>query len=910
MATVTFLFTDIEGSTRLWSSYPDEMRIALARHDELMESVVLEARGRVFKHTGDGVAAVFESARDAVVASIEIQRRLHGLELPGIGNLRVRVGIHSGEADERGDDYFGIAVNRAARIMDAGHGGQILASAVTVGLAGAGFESRDLGTYRLADLTQPEQIFQIVAPGIHSEHPHLRTLDRVAHNLPVFASSFVGRESERSRLADLARESRLVTVSGVGGSGKTRLSLHVAAEMVGEYTDGVWLVELAPVSDPDRIDDALLTALAAKRADQEQSREAVIDHLRNRELLLVVDNCEHLIDPVASLVEDVLAHAPGVRVLATSRELLGVPGEVSYGLRSMSVPSVDADLETVRGSDAVLLFEARAAATRPGFEVDATNRDSVIEICRRLDGMPLAIELAAARIRSFGPSQIAEHLDQRFRLLTGGARTAVPRQQTLMATIEWSFRLLSDAERELFTRLSVFQGGFTYEAVAAVCAGDPVDELDVLELLPALVDKSLVIADSGEDGDRYRLLETLRQYARDRLDDSGEGEAWRHRHAVYYAELSGSATTESLNGPKGPDTRSRIKAEADNIRQAVTWAIGVGAGEVAADAIYGLGRIILVEGAWSEVIARYEEILELDLSARTRARVMCSLGQALVFSPERRRSPDVLAEAAEAYRQLERDGATPEQLVDFPRALLNLGYAHFVLGDDEHNERYAEATEEALEVARRLDDQVMEALALSGLAHHRDPRGDPEVARRRFAEAEAAARRTGIIDPDAFASQRAFFEFDQRNWAESERYFATAVAAADEAGVAEMEIYHSAVRALRGADGAAVEFRRAVGHFYTDPEIRSGAQNLQTCLAFGVGIDAVSGRDERVAVAHGASQSIEPVAGGIRWDLRRLMEEAVEQARSALGTDVFDQTAERGRSMTVEDVIDFVASGD
>lgn len=910
MGTVTFLFTDIEGSTRMWSTHPDEMRAALARHDELMAGVVSGQQGRIFKHTGDGVAAVFASAQDAVAAAVEIQRGLNELEVPGIGSFRARVGLHSGEADERGDDYFGIAVNRAARIMDAGHGGQILASAVTVELAGGGFESRDLGAHRLADLAQPEKIFQILAPGVLSDHPRLRTLDRVAHNLPVFASSFVGRELEHARLAGLVRDSRLVTVTGVGGSGKTRLSLHVAAELVGEHSDGVWLVELAPVSDPDRIDDAILSALGARRVDQERSRDAVVDHLRDKELLLVVDNCEHLIDAVASLVEDALAHAPSVSVLATSRELLGVPGEVSYGLRSMTVPTVDADLDSVRGSDAVLLFTERAAAARPGFEVDANSRDAVIEICRRLDGMPLAIELAAARIRSFGPAQIAEHLDQRFRLLTGGARTAVPRQQTLMATIEWSFRLLSDTERALFTRLSVFQGGFTFEAVAAVCSGDPVDELDVLELLPALVDKSLVIADSGEDGDRYRLLETLRQFARDRLDDTGQGDEWRHRHALFYAEISGSATTESLNGPKGDDTRSRIKAEADNIRQAVTWAIGAGVGEVAADAMYGLGRIITFEGAWSEVTARYEEILALDLPAHKRARALASLGIALVFSPDRRHSPDVLSEAAEAYRQLEDSGATPAQLADFPRTLLQLGYAHFVLGEDEHNERYTEATEEGLEVARRLNDQVIEAVALSGLAHHRDPRGDPDVARHRFAEAEVVARRTGIIDPASFAGQRAFFEFDQGNWEDAERYFATAVAAAGDVGLAEMEIYHHAVRALLGRDGGVAEFRQAVSRFYTDPETRSGAHGLQTCLAFGAGIDAAAGRNERAAVAQGASQTIEPVAGAIRWDVRRLMEEAVEEARSALGPEAFGQASDRGQSMTVEDVIDFVASGD
>ena len=534
MATTTFLFTDIEGSTRLWETDPDAMREALPAHDRLIAASVDSNGGRVFKHTGDGVAAAFPSAPPALAAAAQIQQ---GLRSGPTEELRVRMGIHSGEAEERDGDYFGPTLNRVARMMSAGHGGQVLVSLVAARLAeGDGFDLIELGEYRLRDLGRPEIIFQLALAGQQSEFPPLRTLDDRLNNLPVLATSFVGREDELAELTAALNGARLVTVTGVGGSGKTRLALQAAANAAPAYRDGVWLVSLGAITDPDQVDRALMDTIGLEQPADATPRQVVLDHLKDLSTLLVLDNCEHVVSTAADIAAEILAGSRETTILATSRELLGVPGESAYGLRSMRLPPAELEPAELVDYDAVALFMERAAPADPGFRVTDDNAAAVVEICRRLDGMPLAIELAAARLRSFSVTKIADLLDQRFRLLTGGSRTALPRQQTLAATIEWSFRLLDDREQTLFERLSVFSGGFTFDAVTAVCTDEVIGEFDVLELLPALVDKSLVVTDEAAD-DRFRLLETLRQFATERFDESGDGDRVRRRHAEYFREL-------------------------------------------------------------------------------------------------------------------------------------------------------------------------------------------------------------------------------------------------------------------------------------------------------------------------------------------------------------------------------------
>ena len=466
--TVTFLFTDLEGSTRLWEDYPQAMRGALARHDEILRGAVEGQGGVVVKSTGDGLHAAFASAEGALLAAAAGQAGLAAQAFEVTGPLRVRMGIHTGAGDLRDGDYFGPALNRAARLMAVGHGGQVLVSLATEELVRDTLPSElglvELGEHRLRDLSRAERVFQLRAAGLAAEFPALRSLDALPGNLPVQVTSFVGREQQLTRVARDLREARLVSLTGVGGVGKTRLALAVAAEVAPEYRDGAWLVELAGVRDPDGVPDAVVATFGLQPSGGRSATETLLEFLRGKQLLLVLDNCEHLLRVVADLVGSVMRGCPDVRMLATSREGLNVAGEHMLGVPSLGMADEGADLETVAGCDAVVLFVDRARAVRAGFALDDTNVAAVAQVCRRLDGIALAIELAAARVAMLTPNELARRLDQRFRLLAGGQRGVVERHQTLRAAIDWSYDLLSEAEQVLLARLAVFVGGFSLEA--------------------------------------------------------------------------------------------------------------------------------------------------------------------------------------------------------------------------------------------------------------------------------------------------------------------------------------------------------------------------------------------------------------------------------------------------------------
>ncbi len=916
MSAATFLFTDIEGSTRLWERHPVAMRKALASHDRLVEREVAGHGGDLFKHTGDGVAVAFERPRSALDAAAAIQRGLAAESHPDIGPLRVRMGIHTGDAERRDGDYFGLTVSRTARLMSAGHGGQVLVSMVTAALLDADdLELRDLGQHRLRDLGRPERILQLIADGVGREFPQLNTLDRVRHNLPILTTSFIGRDQEQAELIKLLHGSRVVTVTGVGGSGKTRVTLQAAADLVDEYSDGVWLVELAAVTDPDHVIEAILEALEITPAAGQLPRDALVERVTEWEALIVVDNCEHLISAAAELVEDILTHARGITVAATSRELLGVPGEVSYGLRSLRLPPREADIVVVRHSDAVRLFEERGAAARPDFRLTEANAGAVVEICRRLDGMPLAIELAAARLRTFGPAQIAEHLDQRFRLLTGGSRTALPRQQTLTATIEWSYRLLSPAEQALFRRLSVFQGGFDFEAVVAVCAGDPIDEADILELVPALVDKSLVVVDGhGDEEVRYRLLETLRQFARDRLDEAEDTDTWRERHALHFASLSSQFTFDRSVGPEAPLWQRRLLEESDNLRQALLWALDVGRPDLAVPVASGLSRVLIREGRWSEPLAWWSRIVADgdELPPPLRARALHSLGVALAYSDDPARAIAVEEESVALYGRILGDDSEREVVLGHLLALNGLAYGLYHQGRaGARNERYTELQTELLEAARAADEPFWVATALANLAHHRDPHGDPEQSRRMFAAAEEASRDLGFLPLAELAGRRAFFEFDQGEIDEARRQWQTALEhAAHDSGqlVARLlaEVGLAVCDRLLGDVSAGERFRAAVSQLFDIPDVRRGVHDRQTLLVMGALIDGADGELERVAVAAGASEMVAGLGVPVRWDLVTSFSDVCAVAHDGLGEAEFEGSYRRGAAMTLDETTQFL----
>ena len=551
---VTFLFTDVEGSTRRWEADADGMRAALAAHDEVLRGAIEAHGGWLFKHTGDGVCAAFASPRCAVDAAVAAQR---ALELP------VRMGLATGEAELRGSDYFGAVLNRAARVMAAGHGGQVLLDGTTAGLCSS-IDLIALGPRRLRDIAKPVEMFQVLAVGLRSEFPPLKTLDAAPGNLRTPTTSFIGRETELAEVQEALKAHRLVTLTGVGGVGKTRLATEVAARLADEFPDGVWLFELAAVTDPAAVPDAVAAVLGITQQPGKSVSESVAAALEGRIRLLVFDNCEHVRDAAADLVEAILAHSATVRVVATSREGLGVADEQLW-----LVPS----LEVRAGIDsaAVTLFVERARSVASRFSVaTAGEAAAVVEICRRLDGIPLAIELAASRMASMTASEVRERLDQRFRLLVG-SRRGLERHHTLRHAVAWSYDLLDEEEKSLLQRCAVFAGGFDLQSACAVGGSDGSDDYAVLDLLDALVRKSLLVADRSSGRTRFSMLETIRQFAEEQLVAGGEATEVRTAHARYFA----GRETDILALWDSPGQRGAytwFTAELANLRTAFRWA--------------------------------------------------------------------------------------------------------------------------------------------------------------------------------------------------------------------------------------------------------------------------------------------------------------------------------------------------
>jgi predicted ATPase len=582
---VTFLFTDVEGSTRRWEADAEGMRAALAAHDEVLRKTIEAHAGWLFKHTGDGVCAAFASPRSAVDAAVAAQR---ALELP------VRMGLATGEAELRDGDYFGAVLNRAARVMAAGHGGQILLADSTAGLLG-GVDLIDLGPRRLRDLPTAVEVFQVRAAGLRTEFPPLRALDVSPGNLRAATTSFIGRESEAGELQAAVKAHRLVTLTGVGGVGKTRLALEVAGWLADEFPDGVWFFELAAVTDPAAVPDAVAAVLGITQQPGKTVTESVASALEGRSRLLVFDNCEHVLDAAADLIEAILAASAATKIVATSREGLGIADE-----RLWPVPS----LEVGAGVDsaAVALFVERAQHVSPRFAVgDDGEAGAVVEICRRLDGIPLAIELAASRMAAMTAGEVRDRLDQRLRLLVG-SRRGLERHHTLRHAVAWSYDLLDDTEKVLLDRCSVFAGGFDLESACAVMGSD--DDFATLDLLDALVRKSLLVADRSAGRTRFSMLETIRQFAEDQLVARGEAPEIRAAHSRYFAGREADILA-LWDSPRQRAAYDWFTAELANLRTAFRWAADHGDLDVAATlasfaGLLGVGVQTLEPIAWAE----------------------------------------------------------------------------------------------------------------------------------------------------------------------------------------------------------------------------------------------------------------------------------------------------------------------
>jgi predicted ATPase/class 3 adenylate cyclase len=623
--TVALLFTDIEGSSMRWEMHREQMRAALDRHDLHLRSAIEAHGGTVFKTIGDAFCAVFTTASDAIAAACEAQRTMNAEDWSGVEGLRVRMAVHTGPADLRDGDYFGPTVNRVARLLSVGHGGQVLISGVAKELAEGCMPPqatlRDLGAHRLKDLTHPEQVYQLIAPDLDREFPPLRSLEAFPNNLPLQLTTFIGRDDDITEIKEALERARLVTLVGAGGVGKTRLSLQVGADVLERFEDGVWFAELAPLSDPELIATTLASIFGVRQQGEQPLLETVAGVLRPKRVLLIMDNCEHLVDEAARVSSHLLHACPNLRILASSREGLGIEGESVLRVPSLSVPSEEETLD-VQGAmqyGAVALFVDRAKAADRRFTVTDANAATIAEICRQLDGIALAIELAAPRVKVLSVEQLASRLNERFRILTGGSRTALPRQQTMRALIDWSYDLLSENERTIFRRIAVFAGSFSIDAAGELCADENVEAWDVLDVLSSLVDKSLVVSELVGSEQRYRLLVSTRQYALERLEKDGELLTMQRRHAEYYAGVAERAHRLYYTTPTRRWLES-LEPELDNMRAAMEWALS---GNDAA-----LGVSITASLLW------YWSLGQRAAEATTRIRQALDASASLPDSPE------------------------------------------------------------------------------------------------------------------------------------------------------------------------------------------------------------------------------------------------------------------------------------
>jgi predicted ATPase/class 3 adenylate cyclase len=740
--TVTFLLTDIERSTSILQRLGDAgYAKVLGEHRRLLSAACRQEGGEEIDMQGDAMLVAFPRAGDAVTAAIAGQRALLGHSWPPGAEPRVRMGLHTGEPRIVAGAYVGLDVHRAARICAAGHGGQILTSVTTSALiegsVPAGLRLRDLGTHRLKDLLQPERIFQILHPDLPDEFPPLRSLDVFPNNLPRQLTSFIGREGEIPEVKRLLSTRSLVTLTGSGGCGKTRLALEVAAELIDAYADGVWLVELATLSEPDLVLQTVAAALGLREVRGRARLATLLDYLRLRELLLVLDNCEHLVAACAELAEASLRSCPRLKILATSREPLGVSGETVWRVPSLSIPEREhvPPVERLMQYEAIRLFVERVAAVEPAFTLTPQNAAVVCGVCRRLDGIPLAIELAAARMRALSLAQIAARLDASFGLLTGGARTALPRQQTLRGALDWSYDLLLQNERVLLRRLSVFVGGWTLEAAETVCVGGGVEAKDILDLLTQLVFKSLVLMEPQEGQARYRVLEAVRQYGRDRLEERGEAANLRKRHLEWYLRLAERAERE-LVGADQSAWFERLEAEHDNLRAALEWSkFEESDGDAGIRLAGALWRFWDAHGHLNEGRKWLEAMLPRSQSASPSVQAKALAGAGFL-----------------AWRQADYDGsirlctmslALFQELGD----LLGTGQVLYVLGMAAEGqgdfERAKRLLLESLAVCRKAGDKRRMAVSLNSIGEVARCQSDFAAARASYEESLALRREVG-----------------------------------------------------------------------------------------------------------------------------------------------------------------------
>ncbi len=899
--TVTLLFTDIEGSTRLLRELGNRYERVLEDHRRLLRAAFAAQGGTEIDTAGDGFFYAFPRAGNALLAAVEGQRALAAHDWPQ--PLRVRMGMHTGEPLGTDTGYVGLDVHRAARIMGAAHGGQILVSHTTRSLAGGDLPSDvsllDLGEHQLKDMPTPERLFQVVAPRLSEDFPPLRSIDSRPNNLPRQLTTFVGRQADIGEAKRVLSSTPLLTLTGPGGVGKTRLAIEIAGELIEEFEDGIWFVDLGPLTDPEFVVPAIAAAVGVTHAPGQPILDTVTEHLRGRRAMLVLDNCEHLLDVTARSVDALLRGCGLVRVVATSREGLAIPGEAVFPVPSLSLPDADAATSSDLGSyEAVQLFIERAIAAAPGFQITDRNAPAIAQICRRLDGVPLALELAAARVRALPVEQIAERLDDRFRLLTGSSRITVPRHQTLRQTIDWSHELLADDERAVFRRLAVFVGGCSLEAAEAVCSGGPVESDFVLDILSRLVDKSLLVAETEGIQARYRQLESIRQYARDRLLESGEARDALRRHRDWFLAMVARAEPEFFRGVESGEWLQRLDTEHDNLRAALQWSLDEpGEQRDGLHLAAGLWRFWEIRGHLAEgrfwlesfLEATAEEVSSLQADAYTGAGILAlMLGDHQAASALHERS-------LELHRQV----GGPDGIAF---AANNLANAAVLSGD------YAAARqlyETSLAWAREQPDPRVLGFTIVNMAEAVALGGEPEVAQAQYDEGIAVFRQAGDQWGEAFAldSLGVMLAREGRHDEATglhDQALAISRSMGDQRGVAR------ALAHLGDAAAKAGDIERARSLYIQSFEIRRALRDLPgTASGMEKLASVVTERDPRAAaVLLGTAERVRDL---IRAPVPRAVREEYEALRrkveSLLGESVFEEARAEGRRLSPDAVL-------
>ena len=910
--TVTFLFTDIEGSTILAQEYIDELQTLLARHREILTQAIEAYNGYVFQIVGDSFSAAFDTALNALNAASEAQQVLQR-EVWSPAPIKVRMGIHTGAAHLAEDSsvegpYSGYATLAATqRIMSAAHGGQILLSQATENLLRGHLPKDvsllDLGEHKFKDILQPVRIFQVLALELQKEFPALRALDVFPNNLPLQLTSFIGRERELGEIQQMLASTRLLTLTGPGGTGKTRLSLQIGEKLLSSFADGIWIAELASLTDPSSLPQTIAGIFGLRELPNMSLTNIVTDYLRAKKLLLILDNCEHLVKACAKLADQLLHACPQLKIIASSREALGVAGETIYHVPSLSLPDfTQVTREALMDSESVRLFVERATASQSKFRLTDQNASAVAQICTRLDGIPLALELAAARITVFSPEQIAYRLNDRFKLLTGGSRTALERHQTLRALIDWSYDSLSEEEQRLFRQLSVFAGGWTFEAAEAVCVG-----LDVLDLLTQLINKSLVMVDEQANETRYYLLETIRQYGHNKMLEAGESEQVRNLHLEFFLRFAEQAGSH-YNSFQEREWMSRLEAYYDNLRAALDWALEQ-------DVLIALRLATVLSPYWSRH-GREAEGNRILSEALVRFKTLPKA----IGEPERQRitlqvkALGAIEVLSFAYGDFITSLKVAEEVIELSRrigekqtlseALSYLGVVRAFLGEKKISTSMAE---EALTLARGIGDRVSLGLALMNMAGViAMTEGDPQKIRAYSEEGIGLLKEAGAQWGVAMSSFGAgIFAARQGNYTEALSQFEASIPVFTELGdkhrinMAYSEIGHVERRqghfkqAKLNYHKTLLEWQR-LGH-------RAAIAHELECLAMIAKAEEV---EQRAAILFGAAEALRESIGLPMTPLEHMeYKREVNDLRANMDEDAFKKAWVEGRALTLEQAI-------